>query len=402
MSYTNSLPQDLRAAERDQYLIMVAESYATTGDLQLAQERLATWPRSQLSENLRTLQNRLANENALQASQVQQLAGALGVHTVPAPTAQPQTTPRKSASLLRNIGIAVLWVLLVLVGFVVALWLWNQWRAARATEPRPAIHDDSLGMSGIRPKRSLATSAQGLQSSASESSYVAPGETPPLAVAPQAEIYEGETDTASSLPPFISRRERARPSQVSTPESTTRQQPFPGPAATTQPAATEPTAPWTEQPASSMRPTAGPTTVKVGEYQATYHMGESDYDEMFEINDKNNASIGECGLGLHAPAGRKYDQAAALQVWLWDTNDPDTQVKVLMSEGAYRDTALRAQLAEEHAVVVARPGAEFELETYNLLLRGRVEKLDYAEQEPLYGIFAELQVSLQAYKKEHS
>ena len=44
-------------------------------------------------------------------------------------------------------------------------------------------------------------------------------------------------------------------------------------------------------------------------------------------------------------------------------------------------------------------GAVFELDSYNLLLRGTVEKLDYAELEPAYGVFAELQLLLQVFRK---
>ena len=86
-------------------------------------------------------------------------------------------------------------------------------------------------------------------------------------------------------------------------------------------------------------------------------------------------------------------------MWLWDTKDPDTQVKVLMSEAAYRDTALRDQLAGEHPAMSIRAGSEFELESHNLLLRGRVEKLEYAEQEPVGGIFAELALRMAVYQK---
>ena len=128
-------------------------------------------------------------------------------------------------------------------------------------------------------------------------------------------------------------------------------------------------------------------------------MGEADYDEAFDITDSTGAYIGQCGLELTDPVGRAHDQAAALQAWLWDTNDPDTKVKVLMSEGAYRDTAMRDQLAGEHQALQVKPGLEFELGSYKLLLRGSVDKLEYADQEPVNGIFAELLVRLQVYRR---
>ena len=50
-----------------------------------------------------------------------------------------------------------------------------------------------------------------------------------------------------------------------------------------------------------------------------------------------------------------------------------------MSEGAYRDPAIRNQLKGEHEALSIRPGAEFELSSYKLVLRGTVEKLEYVE-----------------------
>ncbi|MCX7673290.1 MAG: hypothetical protein N2Z63_06810 [Thiobacillaceae bacterium] len=109
--------------------------------------------------------------------------------------------------------------------------------------------------------------------------------------------------------------------------------------------------------------------------------------------------MGQCGLQLNDPVGPRRDQAVALQAWLWDSSDPDTKVKVLMGEGAYRDTALRSEQAGGHEVIQVRPGAEFTLESHDLLLRGKVERISYAEQEPYRGVFAELQVNFQVFRK---
>jgi hypothetical protein len=109
--------------------------------------------------------------------------------------------------------------------------------------------------------------------------------------------------------------------------------------------------------------------------------------------------MGQCGLQLNEPVGRNRDQAVALQAWLWDSSDPDTRTKVLMSEGAYRDTAMRSQQAGQHEALQVRAGTEFELESHDLLLRGRVEKADYIDQEPNRSVFAELQVRMQIYRK---
>jgi hypothetical protein len=138
---------------------------------------------------------------------------------------------------------------------------------------------------------------------------------------------------------------------------------------------------------------------KLGDFVAIYEMGESDYDEAFDINDPVDGLIGQCGLQLNEPVGRNRDQAVALQAWLWDSSDPDTRVKVLMSEGAYRDTALRAQQVTEHEAFPVRQGTEFELESHDLLMKGRVERVDYADQEPARSVFAQIQVRMQVFRK---
>ncbi len=135
------------------------------------------------------------------------------------------------------------------------------------------------------------------------------------------------------------------------------------------------------------------------ENTAVYQMGEPDYDEAFDINDPIDGYMGQCGLQLIEPYGRERDQAVALQVWLWDSSDPDTQTKVLMSEGAYRDTALRSQYSGEHDAMAVRPGTEFELSSHDLLLRGRVEKVSYADMEPVRGVFADLHVKMSVYRR---
>ncbi|PKO22153.1 MAG: hypothetical protein CVU38_10840 [Chloroflexi bacterium HGW-Chloroflexi-1] len=415
VKYTNSLPPDLRAAERDHYLIMTAESYAATGDVMLARERLATWPADQLATDLQTLRDRLMTENALQASQVQLLTGVLGLSAVSAaptmaPTQAPTPAPVRSESLLRTLCTAGLWVVLALLGIVVGVWLYNRWRNAQARKSGPAIDET------YRAPRSR--SVAGLERiSVTGADQVSPGEAgtepaqPDLSqpwprTRPEADTYGGEPWTEAELPSFLDGR---RPSDARRPaaarESAPTAQPaapsvVPGePPASARPPATRreiarppaPTAPL------SVSPAAAPG--KVGEYTAQFQMGESDYDEAFDVTDGGGVYLGQCGLELNDPIGRGHDQAAALQVWLWDTRDPDTQVKVLMSEGAYRDTALRDQLAGEHPAVPIRIGAEFELESYNLLLRGRVEKLEYAEQEPVGGVFAELAVRMVVYQK---
>lgn len=73
------LPSDLRPAEREAYLTMVAESFALDGNAARAREKVVSWPSAALAEDLGRLQARLAGVDALQAGDLRALAAAVGV-----------------------------------------------------------------------------------------------------------------------------------------------------------------------------------------------------------------------------------------------------------------------------------------------------------------------------------
>ncbi|MCX6030645.1 MAG: hypothetical protein NT169_15280 [Chloroflexi bacterium] len=403
VEWRNALPSDLRPAEREAYLQMTAESFAQNKDLRTAQERLVTWPQDQLAKELATLQGRLAGANLQGAAQVQNLMAALNLQTTqPAsPTAKPGAAPTAAAptaapsdlmTQLRRICTLGLWVLLILGGVAAFVVLYRRWRASQAAQGGPAI-DESL----IR-ERPIARTSQPIAEDARRARAGAQWEEPqpPLPVMewtePAVEKIEPET-AEGELPPFLSSDEAARRSQARTPESK------PPPVVAPSAPASRPAEPIRRGPASGPIPQAG-QLVKLGEWRPAYQMGEPDYSEAFDINNVDGSYLGQCAMDLMDPVGRQHDQAAALQVSLWDSNDPDTRVVVLMSEGAYRDTAMRDQLAGAgQPVIVAKPGAEFTLETYKLLLRGTVDQMTYGDGEPPNSIFAELVVKMAAYRK---
>ena len=364
VTWKNALPMDLRPAERDQYLMMTAESFATNGDVDLARSRLALWPDEQLAGDLARLQDRLASEDTLQAGQVQLLASTLGVSegtepaTAPVPPPATQPTPGLSAA-LQKVCPGALFVLLVLLGIAAIIWLWRRWRTSH--EPQPAAAEPV----GLR---------KGRESPEADQLPLTPSREPEATWVPFEEpaAIEAEVRQPPEPPPASGKVEPAVVAAAAA-AGTTRRAP------TTTVTKGEP--------------------AKVGDFTAVYQIGEPDYDEAFDISDPKTGHAGQCGLALTDPIGRNHDQAAALQLWLWDTKDPNTKVTVLMSEGAYRDTALRDQLAGEHTAIPVRLGSEFELESYNLLLRGTVDRLEYAPAEPAYGVFAELDVHMQVYRK---
>ncbi|MGQ9840655.1 MAG: hypothetical protein ACUVR4_09065 [Anaerolineae bacterium] len=395
VKWTNTYPVDLRAAERNEYLAMVAESYAANRDLALAEKRLASWSQEELAKALAGAQEQAVSADARRAQELQQLITALNLAAAPAPQ-QPAAPPASTElspflQALRTVCVAGLWILLVVLGVVGFWFLFQWWRKYQQQSSEPL-----LGPEPLREARSLDTErpspadevAEEVKSRWPESEALTQPR-PPLRSTP-GPSREPEPSRRAEVEPDLETYTRPRPPVPS---------PRAEPPSVAVPPARAPEPP--QQPLSPARPTSpapGSRLKKLGEYTAIYQ-GESDYDEAFDINDPVDGYMGQCGLQLNDPVGPRRDQAVALQAWLWDSSDPDTRTKVLMSEGAYRDTALRSEQAGPYEVVQVRPGTEFTLESHDLLLRGKVERISYAEQEPYRGVFAELQVHFEAFRK---
>ncbi len=397
VKWTNTYPSDLRANERNEYLAMVAESYAANNDLALAKKRLESWSREDLADHLQNAQEQALSTDARRAQALEKLISALNLEVSPPPqqpVGQPiSAEPSAFLQALRTVCVAGVWLLLVALGVVLFWFLFQQWRKYQQRAGKPLLSPEPpRGTRGFdeEPPTPADEVAEQVKARWPESEAVR--EFRPLS----------RTAPAPSREPEPSRKIEVEPEPDL--ETYTRQRPTPPPvrvepppAATAPPGRAEPP----QRPTPPSRPVSvGPASElkKLGEYTAIYQ-GESDYDEAFDINDPVDGYMGQCGLQLNEPVGPRRDQAVALQAWLWDSSDPDTKVKVLMGEGAYRDTALRSEQAGGHEVIQARPGTEFTLESHDLLLRGKVERISYAEQEPYRGVFAELQVSFQVFRK---
>ncbi len=96
VTYTDALPQDLRLQDRQQYLTLVADSFASSGDVTTAEARTATWPHDRLVNDLNVLQAGLASQNPAEAAAVQKLAVVLNASTS-APAAQGQPSIAETA-----------------------------------------------------------------------------------------------------------------------------------------------------------------------------------------------------------------------------------------------------------------------------------------------------------------
>ena len=151
---------------------------------------------------------------------------------------------------------------------------------------------------------------------------------------------------------------------------------------------------------------AAPATVDrgtpVGQYMSTYIMGDDLYDDSFSIETASGEFLGETGSGISKTIGvGDPKKVTATEVWVFDKNDIKTVTKVLMSEHAYNDEGIRAELAPKGEAVLLKPGGIVMLETQTLTVQARVVDLAYGSGAlPPNSFFDRLTIEISAWPKK--
>lgn len=140
----------------------------------------------------------------------------------------------------------------------------------------------------------------------------------------------------------------------------------------------------------------------VAQYMSTYVSGDDLYDDSFSIETATGDFLGECGAGISETIGvGEPKKVTAFEVWLFDKNDIRTITKVLMSQHAYNDQALRTKLAPKGEAVLVQPDTVTVLETQTLRLQVRVVDMQYGEGPlPPNSFLGRFTVELAAWPKE--
>jgi len=140
----------------------------------------------------------------------------------------------------------------------------------------------------------------------------------------------------------------------------------------------------------------------VGQYMSTYILGDDLYDDSFSIETATNEFLGETGAGISKTIGvGDPKKVTAIEVWVFDKNDIRTVTKVLMSEHAYNDEAIRAELASKGEAVLVKAGSIGMLETQTLTVQARVVDLAYGSGAlPTNSFFERLTVEISAWPKK--
>jgi hypothetical protein len=147
------------------------------------------------------------------------------------------------------------------------------------------------------------------------------------------------------------------------------------------------------------------TAVPIARFHTTYTRGHDAYDDSFSIENANGDFLGECGVGISESLGSDAPKnVTAFEVWLFDKNDIRTITKVVMSDHAFFDDAIKAKLATKGEQVLAREGETIVLETASLIINAEVMDMQYGAGGalPPQSHFETVTFELSAWAKEGS
>ena len=145
------------------------------------------------------------------------------------------------------------------------------------------------------------------------------------------------------------------------------------------------------------------TAVPIARFRTSYGRGHDTYDDSFSIENARGDFLGECGVGISESIGTDSPKnVTAIEVWLFDKNDIRTITKVIMSDHAFFDDALKAKLAPKGEPVLARENETIVLETATLIINAEITELDYGDDNvlPPQSYFDRFTIELSAWAKE--
>lgn len=138
----------------------------------------------------------------------------------------------------------------------------------------------------------------------------------------------------------------------------------------------------------------------IQQYTATFNLGDTNYDESFDIDVASLGYLGECGMSFSEGVNGDTNRATALEVWLFDKSDIRTVTTVLASDYAFGNQAMRDKLSARGDTILAQPGVGFVLDAQTLRLEGEIAELEYAEGEaPARSAFRRVAVDLRVIRQ---
>jgi len=115
-------------------------------------------------------------------------------------------------------------------------------------------------------------------------------------------------------------------------------------------------------------------------FQATYLIGNDNFNESFSIDSRSGEYLGECGFGVSELMGvGTPKKASAFEVWMFDKNDIQTVTKVLLTPYFFNDYNTRARLEQKGELIEVKAGKQIRLETASLFMIATIKDMRFGE-----------------------
>jgi hypothetical protein len=146
----------------------------------------------------------------------------------------------------------------------------------------------------------------------------------------------------------------------------------------------------------------GIAATPLARFRTSYVFEHDTYDDSFSIETATGEFLGECGVGISESIGTDTPKnVTAFEVWLFDKNDIRTVTKVIMSDHAFFDEALKAKLAPKGEPILARENETIVLETASLIINAEIKEMQYGTGVlPPQSFFDRMSFELSAWAKE--
>lgn len=370
--WTQTLPSDLRGDAQEDYLRMVADTYAANGDLPAAITRLEYWTPETSAELYGRLAEKVAAQGDPAAAErlraVAEDTNLIRLHdaTLPPPTGTVTPSPENGQLTRRASSLSLflyLFAALIILGLlvVVARSLRVPLLASRQgrTQPRPQARPSNAS-AAVNPRPYTPPA-----SPAPNTTQVADRYSVPPAVRPATGVVTPGAATTNPPPP------PARPVQPLAPVDDDEED-IGAQAPVFKPAPTRPAPFASPSTASGAR---GLDAVEVFRFT-----GDPNYNEVREIAYRGDY-LGEYGMGAGFGGQDNPDATYTMEVWLFDKSDIRTVTAVLLPPEVYNDEELRSQAAGSAAAVLLANGATVQLQTNQLLVEGRIRKVVFGRPD---------------------
>jgi len=338
VSWTGTDPVDLRQGEREAYLLMAAGDYTLTHDAAVALDRLVSWPSlADANREIRDLADFYSVQGeAGKAQSLRMLAQGLPLPAEPAPEQQPAMESGEATTSNLPRFLKALAVAAAVVGLVALIVYLLRRRKPGAVGDR------------LRDRlRDIASVGQ------------------PESVMDEAEADDHGFDYAFRVEPGGLRTDGLRVSA----------------------------------PLGQRRPDETGEFVPSWSFQVEYSGEGSDFDRTFMLGEPDAEYLGECGVGATTLGRVDSDRIGALEVWLFDRSDIHTVAKVLMSDKAFYDDALRDEVSSRGEPILAVPGATFTLRGNRLQTEVTIDEVSYLPGEPAKSGFQRVALRLRSAKR---